>query len=123
MDVATLKLERPVYTPSEAEVAEALDELAKQSRTYEPRTGKAAKAQDGDQVTIDFVGRIDGEAFEGGTAQDAQLVLGSGQFIPGFEEQLVGHKAGDEVLVKVSFFETYNVDRLKGQAAEFTTPR
>ena len=120
LDVAGLKLERPVYTPSEAEVAESLAELAKQSRTYETREGKAAKAQDGDQVTIDFVGRIDGEAFEGGTAQDAQLVLGSGQFIPGFEEQLVGHKAGGEVVVNVTFPDEYSVDRLKGQAAEFT---
>jgi trigger factor len=120
LDAATLKLERPVYSPSEAEVTEALDELAKQSRTYEPREGKAAKAQDGDQVTIDFVGRVDGEAFEGGTAQDAQLVLGSGQFIPGFEGQLVGHKAGDEVLVKVTFPDGYSVERLKGAAAEFT---
>jgi trigger factor len=121
LDASTLKLERPVYTPSEAEVTEALDELAKQSRTYETREGKNAKAQDGDQVTIDFVGRIDGEAFDGGTAQDAQLVLGSGQFIPGFEEQLVGHKAGDEVLVKVTFPQEYSVERLKGAAAEFTT--
>ena len=120
LDVAGLKLERPVYAPSEAEVDEALAELAQQSRTYESRAGKAAKAKDGDQVVIDFLGRIDGEAFEGGTAQDAQLVLGSGQFIPGFEEQLVGAKAGDEVLVKVDFPETYSVDRLKGKAAEFT---
>ena len=121
VDPAGLKLERPVYTPSEAEVTEALDELAKQSRTYEPRAGKAAKAQDGDQVTIDFIGRIDGEPFEGGAATDAQLVLGSGQFIPGFEEQLVGHKAGDEVLVRVTFPQAYSVERLKGAAAEFTT--
>jgi trigger factor len=119
LDVSGLKLERPVYTPTEAEVTEALNELASQSRTYEPRTGKAAKAKDGDQVTIDFVGRIDGEAFEGGTAEDAQLVLGSGQFIPGFEEQLVGVSDGDELTVKVSFPEDYGVDRLKGQAAEF----
>ncbi|HEY1750056.1 MAG TPA: trigger factor [Caulobacteraceae bacterium] len=118
-DAAGLKLERPVYTPSDAEVEEALDELAKQSRTYEPRTGKGAKAEDGDQVTIDFIGRIDGEAFEGGTAEDAQLVLGSGQFIPGFEPQLVGAKAGDEVTVKVDFPEDYGVERLKGKAAEF----
>jgi trigger factor len=119
LDVSGLKLERPVYAPSEAEVDEALAELAQQSRTYESRA-EDTKAEDGDQVTIDFVGRIDGEAFEGGTAQDAQLVLGSGQFIPGFEEQLVGAKAGDEVLVKVDFPETYSVDRLKGKAAEFT---
>jgi trigger factor len=119
LDVAGLKLERPVYSPSEAEVTESLDELAKQSRTYEAREA-GAKAEDGDQVVIDFVGRIDGEAFEGGTAEDAPLVLGSGQFIPGFEEQLVGAKAGDEVLVKVAFPDTYSVERLKGQDAEFT---
>ena len=59
-----------------------------------PSTGKTVKAKDGDMVVIDFVGRIDGEAFEGGTAEDAELVLGSGQFIPGFEEQLMGAKAG-----------------------------
>ena len=95
MDVFSLKLERLVYSPTEAEVGEALADLAKQSRTYEERAGKNAQAQDGDQVVIDFVGRIDGAAFDGGTAEDAQLVLGSGQFIPGFEPQLVGAKAGD----------------------------
>jgi len=120
-DVAGLKLERLVYAPSDAEVDEALNDLAKQSRVYEDREGKNAKAEDGDQVTIDFVGRIDGEAFEGGSAEDAQLVLGSGQFIPGFEEQLVGVKAGDEVTVKVNFPEDYQVERLKGKAAAFET--
>src|SRR6202000_180692 len=88
---------------------------------YETREGENAKAQDGDQVVIDFVGRIDGEAFEGGSAEGAPLVLGSGQCIPGFEEQLVGAKAGDEVLVKVTFPESYSVERLKGKDAEFTT--
>jgi trigger factor len=119
MDVFALKLERPVYTPTEAEVAEALAELAKQSRTYEERKGKSAKAVDGDQVVIDFVGRIDGQPFDGGTAEDAQLVLGSGQFIPGFEPQLVGARAGDELTVKVTFPDDYSVEKLKGQAAEF----
>jgi trigger factor len=119
MDVAALKLSRLVYTPEEAEVAEALADLAKQSRTYEERAGKSAKARDGDQLTIDFVGRIDGEAFEGGTAEDAELVLGSGQFIPGFEEQLVGAAPGDEKTVKVTFPDDYSVERLKGQSAEF----
>jgi trigger factor len=119
LDVTGLKLERPVYAPTPEEVDEALAELATQSRVYEPREGKAAKAKDGDQVTIDFVGRIGGDAFEGGTAEDAQLVLGSGQFIPGFEEQLVGAKVGDETTIKVSFPEDYSVERLKGQAAEF----
>ncbi|MBV9996966.1 MAG: trigger factor [Caulobacteraceae bacterium] len=113
-----LKLERPVYTPDEAEVDEALAELARQSRTYEDRAD-GAKAKDGDQLIIDFVGRIDGEAFEGGTAEDAQLVLGSGQFIPGFEAQLLGAAAGDAVTVKTSFPDDYGVERLKGKAAEF----
>ena len=121
VDAKSLKLDRLVYAPSESEVDEALTDLAKQSRIYEPREGKSAKAKDGDQVTIDFVGRIDGEAFEGGSAEDAQLVLGSGQFIPGFEEQLVGAKAGDELTVKVTFPDDYGVDRLKGQSAEFET--
>jgi trigger factor len=119
MDVFSLSLERPVYTPSDAEVDEAVAELARQSRTYETRTGKDAKAQDGDQVVIDFVGKIDGKPFEGGTAEDAQLVLGSAQFIPGFEEQLVGAKAGDELTINVTFPADYAVDRLKGKAAEF----
>lgn len=119
IDVATLKLARPVYEPTEAEVREALDDLAKQSRTYEPRAGKSAKAKDGDQVVIDFVGRIDGKAFEGGTAEGAELVLGSGQFIPGFEAQLEGAAPGDDVTVKVSFPADYSVERLKGRDAEF----
>jgi len=119
MNVAELSLERQVYAPSEAEVDESLADLAKQSRIYEPRAGKDQKARDGDQLSIDFIGRIDGEAFEGGTAEDAQLTLGSGQFIPGFEEQLLGAKPGDEATVKVTFPETYSVERLKGQAAEF----
>jgi trigger factor len=119
IDPATLTLERPVHTPTDAEIDEALAELAKQNRTYEPRTGKAAKAKDGDLLVIDFVGKIDDEPFEGGAATDAQLVIGSGQFIPGFEEQLIGAKAGAKVTVKVTFPEDYQVDTLKGKAAEF----
>ena len=119
IDVATLKLKRPVYEPAEAEVEESLKELASQNRTYETRTGKTVKAKDGDMVVADFVGRIDGEAFEGGSATDAQLVLGSGQFIPGFEEQLVGAKPGGKVTVKVSFPDDYGVETLKGKPAEF----
>ena len=116
IDVSALELTRLVYEPSQAEVEESLADLARQSRTYETREGEA---RDGDQVVIDFVGRIDGEAFEGGSAEDAPLVLGAGQFIPGFEEQLIGAKAGDEVTVKVTFPEDYQVERLKGQPAEF----
>jgi trigger factor len=119
IDLAKLSLTRPVYEPTEAEVGEALDELAKQNRTYEDKTGKTVKAKDGDMVVIDFIGRIDGEAFEGGTAQDVELVLGSGQFIPGFEEQLVGAKPDTDVLVTVSFPENYQAENLKGKEAVF----
>ena len=119
IDVSTLKLKRPVYEPADADVDEAVGELAAQNRTYETRTGKTVKAKDGDMVVIDFVGRIDGEAFEGGAATDAELILGSGQFIPGFEAQLIGAKPGAEMTVKVTFPADYGVDRLKGKDAEF----
>jgi trigger factor len=118
-DVTALTLTRPVYRPPEEEVDEALAELVDQNRTYEARV-EGATAENGDQVLVDFVGRIDGEPFEGGAAEDAELVLGAGQFIPGFEDQLIGAAAGAELLVKVTFPEDYQVDRLKGKAAEFT---
>lgn len=119
VDPATLSLKRPVYEPSDAEVDEALAELAKQNRTYEPRTGKTVKAKDGDMVVIDFVGKLGDEAFAGGTANDAELVLGSGQFIPGFEEQLVGAKPDSDVEVKVTFPENYQAPNLAGKEAVF----
>jgi trigger factor len=119
VDAATLELKRPVYEPSAAEVDEAVAELAKQNRTYEPRTGKSVKAKDGDMVVIDFVGKLDGEAFAGGSATDAELTLGSGQFIPGFEEQLVGAKPDTDVEVKVTFPEAYQAAHLAGKEAVF----
>jgi trigger factor len=119
VDPAALSLERPVYEPSKAEVDEALEELAKQNRTFEPRTGKSLKAKDGDMVVIDFTGRMDGVAFEGGAATDAELVLGSGQFIPGFEEQLVGVEPDAETTVKVKFPDDYQAENLRGKDAEF----
>jgi trigger factor len=118
IDVSTLTLERIVYHSSDEELETALAEVVTQNRTFEARE-EGAPAQDGDQVVIDFVGRIDGQAFDGGSATDAELVIGSGQFIPGFEEQLVGAKAGDELTVNVSFPDDYQVDRLKGKAAAF----
>lgn len=119
-DFSEISLKRPIYEPTEEEVSEALAELAESSKTYEPRKGKTVKSKDGDQLLIDFVGRVDGEAFEGGGAEDATLTLGSGQFIPGFEEQLVGAKPGDEVLVKVTFPAEYQAAQLAGKDAEFT---
>jgi trigger factor len=119
VDPATLSLKRPVYEPTEAEVDEAVAELAKQNRTYESKTGKTVKAKDGDMVVIDFLGKLDGVPFDGGAAEDAQLVLGSGQFIPGFEEQLVGAKPDSDVEVKVTFPENYQAENLKGKEAVF----
>ena len=120
IDAKTLKLEKPVAPVADEQVEEALEELAQQTRSYESRkTG--AKAQEGDKLVIDFVGRIDGEAFQGGSAEDAELVLGSGQFIPGFEDQLIGAKAGDEVEVKVTFPEDYQAKQLAGKEAVFET--
>ncbi|PVM83168.1 trigger factor [Caulobacter radicis] len=121
IDPSTIELVKPVYKIEDSEVEEALAELAKQARTYEPRKGKSLKAKDGDQLLIDFVGTIDGVAFAGGTANDAELVLGSGQFIPGFEEQLVGAKPEDVVTVKVKFPEEYQAAELAGKDAEFAT--
>jgi trigger factor len=119
VDPATLSLSRPVYEPTAAEVDEAVDELAKQNRNYETKTGKAVKAADGDMVVIDFVGKLDGVAFEGGTAEDAELVIGSGQFIPGFEEQLKGAKPDTDVEVKVTFPAEYGAANLAGKDAIF----
>ncbi len=121
VDGATLSLVKPVYTPTDEEVDEAVAELASQNRTYEAKTGKTVKAKDGDQVLIDFIGRVDGVAFEGGTAQDVELVLGSGNFIPGFEDQLVGAKPDSDVTVKVTFPADYQAANLAGKDAEFET--
>ena len=119
MDVSGIELTRPVLEPSDAEVSEQLDEIAAQNRTYETKTGKSAKAEDGDMVVADFIGRIDGVAFEGGAGEDAEIIIGSNRFIPGFEEQLAGAKAGSSVTVKVNFPEDYQAENLKGKAAEF----
>jgi trigger factor len=119
IDIAGIKLTRPVYSPSEKEVDEALADLAKQARTFAPRTGKSLKAKDGDQVLIDFVGSVDGVEFPGGKGEGFELTLGSGQFIPGFEGQLVGAKPGDDVTVKVTFPTPYQSEDLAGKDAEF----
>ena len=119
MDTSGLKLSRPVHEPSDKEVDEALAELASQNTTFEDKGGKAPKAADGDQLTVDFVGKIDGEAFEGGSATDAPLVIGSGRFIPGFEEQLTGVKVGDEKQIEVTFPADYGAAHLAGKAATF----
>ncbi|WP_282009334.1 trigger factor [Brevundimonas aveniformis] len=119
MDVTSLKLSRPVHEPADKEVADAVAELASQNTTYDDKGGKAPKAAEGDQVIIDFVGKIDDEVFEGGSANDTPLVIGSGRFIPGFEDQLKGAKVGDETQVKVTFPADYGAAHLAGKDAVF----
>ncbi len=115
-DFSAIKLERLVVKADEAAVTEALENLAKSAQNFEAKDGAA---ESGDQVVIDFTGRIDGEAFEGGAAEDFPLTLGTGQFIPGFEDQLVGAKAGDEKDVTVTFPEEYGAEHLAGKEAVF----
>ena len=119
VDPKTLKLDRPVYEASDEDLDEALKELASQAKTYEDKKGKTVKAADGDQLTIDFLGKLDGEAFEGGAAEDADLVIGSNRFIPGFEEQLKGAKVGDEKTIEVTFPADYQAANLAGKLATF----
>ncbi|MGB3178982.1 MAG: trigger factor [Albidovulum sp.] len=118
VDLSKVKLEKLVVKADEKDVTEALENLAKSAKNFEDRK-KGSKAKDGDQVVIDFVGKIDGEPFEGGAGEDYPLELGSGSFIPGFEEQLVGAKAGDEKAVTVSFPAEYGAAHLAGKEAVF----
>ncbi|MFC5068307.1 trigger factor [Flaviflagellibacter deserti] len=118
-DLKKIKIEKPVAEVPDSEINETLERLAEQNSEYEPKTGKSAKAANKDRVTIDFVGSIDGEKFDGGAGEDHPLVLGSGAFIPGFEDQLVGVKVGDEKVVKVSFPADYRATDLAGKDAEF----
>jgi trigger factor len=119
VDLKSIELERMVVKADDAAVTEALENLAETAQDFKDRR-KGSKAKDGDQVVIDFVGKIDGEAFDGGSAEDYPLVLGSNSFIPGFEEQLVGVKAEEEKDVTVSFPEDYQADNLAGKEAVFT---
>ena len=119
-DLSNVELERLTVTPEDSAVTEALENLAKNAQDFDDRK-KGAAAQSGDQVVIDFKGMVDGEAFEGGAAEGYPLVLGSGSFIPGFEDQLVGAKAGDEIKVNVKFPDDYGAPNLKGKDAVFET--
>jgi len=118
VDFKTLKLDRTVVDVPDSEVEESLQRLAKRQRKPEPAADGHA-AQSGDVVMIDFVGRVDGKEFEGGKAEDFHLELGSGMFIPGFEDQLTGLTKGDAKLVKVSFPAEYGNKDLAGKPAEF----
>lgn len=119
VDLSQVELTRLVVKAEDSAVEEALANLAETAKTFEDRK-KGTKAKDGDQVVIDFVGKVDGEAFEGGSSEDYPLVLGSNSFIPGFEAGLVGVKAGETKDVEVTFPENYGAPHLAGKAAVFT---
>src|SRR5947209_2498093 len=118
-DLTGLKVEKLVSTVTDKDIEESLERVAEQARTYSPRAEGEA-AQEKDAVTLDFVGRVEGKEFAGGKAEDFNLVLGSGQLIPGFEDQLIGAKAGDERLVAVTFPQEYPDSNLAGKPVEFT---
>lgn len=118
VDFKTIDLERPKAEPGEAEIAKALDSLATSQRKTQ-KVEAAREAKLGDTAVIDFEGFMDGEAFPGGKGNDHPLELGSNQFIPGFEAQLVGKKAGDKVDVNVTFPAEYGSEKLAGKAAVF----
>ena len=113
-----MKLEKLVVPVSDEAITEAIEGIAGQNKSYKD-AAKTKKAAEGDQLIIDFVGKLDSEEFEGGKAEDAPLVIGSGAFIPGFEEQLVGAKTGDEKTIAVTFPEEYQADNLAGKEATF----
>jgi trigger factor len=119
VDLSKIKLNKMVVKADDAAVQEALANLASTAQSFKSRR-KGSKARDGEQVVIDFVGKVDGEAFEGGSAEDYPLVLGSNSFIPGFEDQLIGVKAGDEKDVNVTFPAEYGAANLAGKDAVFT---
>ncbi len=117
-DVSKLTVERLTSDVTDADVDEALDRLAKQTRGYAAKPEGEAAAKD-DVATIDFLGSIDGVPFDGGKGENFNLTLGSGQFIPGFEDQLIGAKAGESRDVKVTFPAEYHAPDLAGKEAVF----
>ncbi|NRG18664.1 trigger factor [Rhizobiales bacterium] len=116
IDLSTLELERPIVEISDEEVEEQAMRIAEANRPYETKDGAA---EEGDRVSMSYVGKLDGEAFEGGSDEDGHLVIGSKSFIPGFEEQLVGLKAGDEKTISVTFPEDYAAKHLAGKEVTF----
>lgn len=115
-ELKTLKVERETAEVSDTEIERGLAQLAKSGIAYE---AKDAPAEMGDRVTMDFVGRLDGEPFEGGSAEGANLVLGSGGFIPGFEAGLVGIAAGETRMLDLTFPDPYGAKHLAGKPVQF----
>lgn len=112
-----ITVEKPEAEITDADVEQMIENLRQQRADWAEKEGAAAND---DRVNIDYVGRVDGEEFEGGSASGQDLVLGSGQMIPGFEDGIVGLKAGDEKVIDVTFPEDYQAEELKGKAAQFT---
>ncbi len=119
-DFKSFTVEKPVVDVSDADVDEAIKRIADQNKPYAAKAD-GAKAETGDRVTISFKGSINGELFDGGTGEGIPVVIGTGQFIPGFEEQLVGMAVGETRTLKVSFPKNYASEKLAGQPAEFET--
>ncbi|BAL76442.1 trigger factor [Bradyrhizobium cosmicum] len=119
-DFKSFQVEKPVAEVTDADVDEAIKRIADSNRGYAAKA-EGAKAESGDRVTISFKGTINGEAFEGGTGEGIQVVIGSNTFIPGFEEQLIGIGAGETRTLKVTFPKNYMSEKLAGQPAEFET--
>jgi trigger factor len=119
-DFKSFTVEKPVADVTDADVDEAIKRIADQNRTYAAK-GEGAKAETGDRVTVSFKGTIDGTPFDGGAGENIQVMIGSGSFIPGFEEQLLGIAAGETRNLKVAFPKNYASEKLAGQPAEFET--
>ena len=117
-DFSDIELERPSAEVEGGDVELALERLAAERRTYSDKP-EGGRAENQDRVTVDFVGTIDGEPFEGGEGRNIQVVLGSNTFIPGFEEQLLGAAAGEERKIQATFPEAYAVRTLAGKKADF----
>ena len=111
-----IEVERQMATVSDGDVDTMIENLQKQRQTFETKDGELA---DGDEATFDFEGSIDSEKFEGGSAENFRLIIGSGQMIPGFEDGMKGMKAGEERAIKVTFPEDYQAENLKGKEADF----
>jgi trigger factor len=119
-DFKSFTVQKPVVEVTDADVDEAIKRIADQSRAFAAKD-EGAKAETGDRVTISFNGTIDGTPFDGGTGENIQVTIGTGQFIPGFEEQLIGIASGETRTLKVSFPKNYASEKLAGQPAEFET--
>jgi trigger factor len=115
-DFKTIKVERQTAPVDDAEIDQALATIADQNR---PFAAKSEGAEKGDRVTVSFQGTMAGEPFEGGSGEDVPMVLGTGQFIPGFEDQLIGVKSGESRTVDVTFPENYQAATVAGKAASF----